>query len=258
MPPKRKAQQADLGVSAEPGSPRTPRPMSRVAAVKENAVDAAPVAKRPRGRPPKKSTPKKLPPKASAPKEIDPEASYESEGDIDVEALYDPQETIEEEWSNNTAPIADNGIPGAHPAYKDMLSRDAIVFIFSEAFHDALRDKANDCPRKHGVSAAKAIEEFRRLIAIKTWAVDIDATKISPTPIMDHLWHAAVLDTEFYAQLQSALGVKLRHNPKGASDRDSNNRQKRLTRMTALYKSFFAKEPLVSNPLYVAPVLPIL
>lgn len=71
----------------------------------------------------------------------------------------------------------------AHPAYKDLLSRDAVVFIFSKSFHDALRDKANNCPRIHGVSAEKAIEEFRRLLAIKTWTVDFDATKISPTPI---------------------------------------------------------------------------
>lgn len=75
---------------------------------------------------------------------------------------------------------------------------------------------------------------------------------------MDYLWHAAVLDTEFYAELQSALGVKLRHNPKGASDEDTENRHRRLKHMKALYGSFFGdKEPLVSKPSYVAPTHPI-
>ncbi|KAL5374927.1 hypothetical protein DPSP01_011596 [Paraphaeosphaeria sporulosa] len=274
MPPKRKAQQADLDISTEPDSSRTPLRSSRVATVKEKTVDAAPVAKSPRGRPPRKSTLKKLPPKAVTPKngsatvstkkpfakaqpkntaleddaDNDLEVSEGLEDDIDPETLQEAKEDVEEQLYNNTAPTADNDIPGAHPAYKDMLSPDAVVFIFSKSFHDALREKANNCPRKHGVSAEKAIEEFRRLIAIKSWTVDVDAAKISPTPIMDDLWHAAVLDTEFYAQLQSALGVKLRHNPKGASEQDFNNRQKRLTRMAALYKTFFGdEEPLVSK-----------
>ncbi|KAK7179656.1 ubiquitin-like protein 1 [Paraphaeosphaeria sporulosa] len=283
MPPKRKAQQADLDISTEPDSSRTPLRSSRVATVKEKTVDAAPVAKSPRGRPPRKSTLKKLPPKAVTPKngsatvstkkpfakaqpkntaleddaDNDLEVSEGLEDDIDPETLQEAKEDVEEQLYNNTAPTADNDIPGAHPAYKDMLSPDAVVFIFSKSFHDALREKANNCPRKHGVSAEKAIEEFRRLIAIKSWTVDVDAAKISPTPIMDDLWHAAVLDTEFYAQLQSALGVKLRHNPKGASEQDFNNRQKRLTRMAALYKTFFGdEEPLVSKQSYVASVLP--
>jgi hypothetical protein len=58
-----------------------------------------------------------------------------------------------------------------------------VVFLFSKAFHDALETKADNCPRKYGVSAEEAVEEFRRLLAIKTWVVDVDAKKISPTPV---------------------------------------------------------------------------
>lgn len=59
------------------------------------------------------------------------------------------------------------------------------------------------------------------------------------------MWHAAILDTRFYASLQSALGVMLHHNPAGADEEQTQQREKRLMTMKALYKSFFNDEPLI-------------
>lgn len=65
---------------------------------------------------------------------------------------------------------------------------------------------------------------------------------------MDELWHAAILDTRFYADLQGALGVVLHHRPYGASEQESEQREKRLTAMKAMYKAFFSTHPLEYIP----------
>lgn len=53
------------------------------------------------------------------------------------------------------------------------------------------------------------------------------------------MWHAAVLDTKFYSQLCSSLGLFIHHNPSGASDADTPQREKRLRTMEVLYRTFF-------------------
>jgi len=65
---------------------------------------------------------------------------------------------------------------------------------------------------------------------------------------VDELWHAAILDTQMYADLQSALGLTLHHRPSGASQQESELREKRLTAMKAMYSAFFSTEPLGSTP----------
>lgn len=62
---------------------------------------------------------------------------------------------------------------------------------------------------------------------------------------MDKLWHAAILDTQFYKNLQVALDFNLRHRPAGASEKESEQRKKRLETMNGLYRAFFATEPTV-------------
>jgi hypothetical protein len=54
---------------------------------------------------------------------------------------------------------------------------------------------------------------LRRLLVVKTFMEDHDAEKISPSPIMDAMWHAATLDSRLYADLQKALGCVLHHRP---------------------------------------------
>ena len=62
--------------------------------------------------------------------------------------------------------------------------------------------------------------------------------------IVDELWHATILDTRLYAKLKDALGVVLHHRPSGASDEESELREKRLNAMKGIYTAFFSTDPL--------------
>jgi hypothetical protein len=57
-----------------------------------------------------------------------------------------------------------------------------------------------------------------------------------------------ILDTNFYADLQAALGLILHNQPSGASDQEAESRGKRLTVMKAIYNAFFLTNPLRSAP----------
>lgn len=61
---------------------------------------------------------------------------------------------------------------------------------------------------------------------------------------MDELWHTAILDTQFYANLQLALGLTLHHRPAGALAHESEQREGRLCAMETLYRMFFHSDPL--------------
>jgi hypothetical protein len=61
---------------------------------------------------------------------------------------------------------------------------------------------------------------------------------------MDAIWHAAILDTRFYAELQEELGCVLHHRPAGGSDEEAEARRMRLTSMEALYGVYFSAKPL--------------
>lgn len=65
---------------------------------------------------------------------------------------------------------------------------------------------------------------------------------------MDELWHAAILDTQLYADLQDALGLDLHHRPSGASEQETEIREKRLAVMRAIYRTYFLTDPLGSSP----------
>jgi ubiquitin len=65
---------------------------------------------------------------------------------------------------------------------------------------------------------------------------------------VDELWHAAILDTQFYADLQDALGLVLHHRPSGASEQEFEHREKRLTIMKAIYRACFSADPLGCAP----------
>lgn len=67
------------------------------------------------------------------------------------------------------------------------LSADAIAFLFSSEFSVAFQDVVEEIGRVYRVSREQAIEEFRRLLAIKTFTFDVNATKISPTPLSKFL-----------------------------------------------------------------------
>src|SRR5258708_32636363 len=79
-----------------------------------------------------------------------------------------------------------------------------------------LFQQATAIGNSNGYSTDEILEEFRRFIALKFCCKDTDATIISPTPIMDLIWHAAILNTKYYEQLQAEYRMIIHHNPEGA------------------------------------------
>ena len=61
---------------------------------------------------------------------------------------------------------------------------------------------------------------------------------------MDIIWHAAILDTKFYADLQQSMGCILHHRPSGASEQEAQQRELRLSTMQDMYRAFFEKDPI--------------
>ena len=72
-----------------------------------------------------------------------------------------------------------------------------------------LADAARKAFAIYGGTVDQALQEFHRLMELKVFVSDIDATKLSPTPLMDFMWHAAILDTKFYRELQQKLGLTI-------------------------------------------------
>ena len=65
---------------------------------------------------------------------------------------------------------------------------------------------------------------------------------------VDELWHALILDTIVYHDLQDALQLSLHHRPAGGNAEESEDRKKRLAVMKAIYKIYFSTEPLEARP----------
>jgi hypothetical protein len=60
---------------------------------------------------------------------------------------------------------------------------EGIAFLFSPPFFEALEVRAGRLAIKYQINIEDAIEELRRLLAIKAFTVDKDGNKISPTPL---------------------------------------------------------------------------
>lgn len=105
----------------------------------------------------------------------------------------------------------------------------------------------------HGYTTTEILEEFRRFMTLKVVTKDTNATIISPTPIMDQVWHAAILNTQYYQQLQQEFGLTIHHNPNGALNKQEENakREKRLQEMHRLYKLMWNEEPLKEKKSFV-------
>jgi hypothetical protein len=61
---------------------------------------------------------------------------------------------------------------------------------------------------------------------------------------MDHMWHAAVLDTKFCSSLQRQLGMELHHRPQGALTAEKEQREQRRRDLVILYKLRYGSDPL--------------
>ncbi|EPE26360.1 Ubiquitin-like protein [Glarea lozoyensis ATCC 20868] len=138
--------------------------------------------------------------------------------------------------------------PRRQEAYDHLLSSspNGADFLFGERFTKCLSsmNEMNQITTLYKITPARGVEEFRRFISLKIFTSDSDARILSPTSAMDTLWHAAILDTYFYAELQTALGCLLHHRPFKSSKEEIDARATRLRAMKSLYKAFFLEEPL--------------
>jgi hypothetical protein len=102
---------------------------------------------------------------------------------------------------------------------------------------------AKEAAALFGTTAGVAMREFERFVELKVFLRDTDAVKISPTPLMDAMWHAAILDTVFYAGLQVKLGMMIHHRPSGAHPEEAEARKKRLINLGNVYSVRYDSEP---------------
>jgi len=100
---------------------------------------------------------------------------------------------------------------------------------------------ASRLERKHGISAAEArkrVIAYKQFLALKAASLDIDATKLSPPPLIDRVWHEHVLDTKRYAPAcLTAFGHPIHHDPNGDADVGLRARRREAT-LVALEKVY--------------------
>jgi hypothetical protein len=98
---------------------------------------------------------------------------------------------------------------------------------------------------RFGVSAEVALREFVRFLEIKQWAQDSEHTKISPTPLMDAVWHAALLETKLYDRIEAHIGMRLHHSTAAAAEDGTTcaAREERLTALRQLYQLRYNEQP---------------
>jgi hypothetical protein len=92
----------------------------------------------------------------------------------------------------------------------------------------------------------RALVEWKRLLELKIFARDTDGLKIKPTPLMEFMWRAAVLDTKMYEELQRHIFTHL-HRPRVTSS--GFIPWKPINLLRDLYSARYGEEPVSFNPL---------
>jgi len=101
----------------------------------------------------------------------------------------------------------------------------------------ALREK---CPR--GFNLLRLLEEYKRFLAIKTISGDTEEPlSLSPSALVDLVWHEHILHSRQYRLACTKLGVILDHDPCGARD-SANAIEKRLNMTKAFYRLIFKED----------------
>ena len=95
--------------------------------------------------------------------------------------------------------------------------------------------------RKLGINADEAwdrVDAYKQFLVLKAASFDVDATKLSPPPLIDHVWHEHVLDTKHYAPAcLAAFGHPIHHDPNGDADVPARARRREAT-LVALKKVY--------------------
>ena len=78
------------------------------------------------------------------------------------------------------------------------------------------------CARKLGLNAKEvddALAAYKQFMVLKAVSKDFDATKLSPPPLVDEIWHEHILDTRGYrAFCDAAFKQFVDHDPDGVLD----------------------------------------
>jgi len=152
--------------------------------------------------------------------------------------------------ASSAAAAASGSSPAAAVSASAESQREKLQFFSSlvalMAVNETMADTATRTAAEFQTTADNAILEFHRFMELKVFLKDTDAVKISPTPLMDHMWHAAILDTKFYAELQRQLCMAIHHNPQGG--KDAKKREERLQNMRVVYRMQYGEDPFEAKP----------
>ena len=86
------------------------------------------------------------------------------------------------------------------------------------------------------------LREYKRFLAIKVIAEDTEAPfSLSPSAMVDQVWHQHILHTKQYRLTCTQFGVNIDHDPAGAGDPEP-VREKRLKMTKAFYKTVFNED----------------
>tara|TARA_R110002060_G_scaffold33337_5_gene44063 strand:+ start:564 stop:1208 length:645 start_codon:yes stop_codon:yes gene_type:complete len=108
------------------------------------------------------------------------------------------------------------------------------------------------------ITLEEALQELRRFLVLKVFVSDKDSNKLDPTPLSTFSLVLvlvvvlilcsvnAVLDTQMYANLQTALGVTIHHAPSNMDVCAFHDI--RIAAMEGLYKGFFKTDPIGPAP----------
>ena len=85
------------------------------------------------------------------------------------------------------------------------------------------------CARKLGLTADEvydALVAYKQFMVLKAVSKDFDATKFSPPPLVDEIWHEHILDTRGYSAFcLAAFNQVVHHNPNGDLEFNRNPRR---------------------------------
>jgi large subunit ribosomal protein L40e len=92
-----------------------------------------------------------------------------------------------------------------------------------------------------------AIVEFIRFMLLKFHMRDFEGKVLSPTPLMDAVWHTAILNTRVYEAIMTVLanhgGKWIHHETLNETIENKQKRQARVAMTVAMYKVMFETDP---------------
>ena len=101
---------------------------------------------------------------------------------------------------------------------------------------DGMGSNSNDNNTK--VEPSTLLRECLKFLVLKKIAGDEDATTLSPTDVIDMVWHQLLLNPRLYKSINDALGGEMiDHNPEGGKDVKSRN--ERVNRTIEMYKTVY-------------------